>query len=424
MIRSLGSTYDTGNLLLVRVRTPLTIQSLNKYKVKIQKKSSFKFLLVLESKLVYFCYCFCFKNIEFLFTLDIPTTYFSVIYNFFRKMAEDAESQCKISEILQKLNLDRLELPEYLKKLLIYTGFDNITSLANFNENDDIIAVQHFARSELPDLLDEKEKAAFYGIYANNIGLFKIPLGHRKLLNMIVDSCKKYYKKDLSENMKRKLGSSVDLYDSKKIKVTSTEEPSTSKSDDGSQIPLENKIKDEDKLEIINHVKKITANYIRSFLNCLSDSEKKFAALSKLNSLIVEFENQIALVHCPECNFVSRTFTSITNGGKRKLVLSNFNKHYRRHFISQKSSKSKWDDKSTFIQLHMTQSPNSDLTLDAPDLVDYRSPNNLKNEGNWSGSYSYTLEDPTVPEETVMSDPLSDADDLMIKLECEDDKSM
>ena len=121
------------------------------------------------------------------------------------------EGECQISNILKQLNLENLGFPTYLKKLLIYTGFDTIASLAQFKENEDFDAVQNFAASKLPKLIPESEKFFFYGIYARHVEEFQIPLGHRKLLNILIEYCKIYFKEqfptkndNINDKIKRK----------------------------------------------------------------------------------------------------------------------------------------------------------------------------------------------------------------------------
>ncbi|KAJ8959555.1 hypothetical protein NQ314_006238 [Rhamnusium bicolor] len=80
-------------------------------------------------------------------------------------------------------------IPKYLRQLLIYNGFDNITSLSEFNEQD-LLNLEAFAKKVLPKLMkDEVDRKQFYGIYAEDIELFSIASGHKKLLYKFVKQC-------------------------------------------------------------------------------------------------------------------------------------------------------------------------------------------------------------------------------------------
>ena len=74
---------------------------------------------------------------------------------------EGSSTHC-FDQLLEMWNLDDLKLPLYLKKLLIYTGYDNVYSISHITD-DDIKAITNYARDELPVLLDEKEKTIFMG---------------------------------------------------------------------------------------------------------------------------------------------------------------------------------------------------------------------------------------------------------------------
>ena len=64
----------------------------------------------------------------------------------------------EIQEILGDFDIP---WPDYLIKLLIYCGFDNIYSISKFKE-ENFSDLENFAHGCLPSILDDNEKKKFF----------------------------------------------------------------------------------------------------------------------------------------------------------------------------------------------------------------------------------------------------------------------
>lgn len=91
-----------------------------------------------------------------------------------------------LNHIIEELST---EFPNYLLKLLVACGWDNISSLSQLADAH-IEDMEKFAREDLPLLLEENEKKVFFGIYAKQPHLFKISAGHKQLLACLSAHCK------------------------------------------------------------------------------------------------------------------------------------------------------------------------------------------------------------------------------------------
>lgn len=81
-------------------------------------------------------------------------------------------------------------MPEYLKSLLIYSGFDNMLSISKMGP-EDVENMEHFAKTVLSRVLDDNQKRKLFGIYTRNIDLFKISDGHKKIISCLQEEAKK-----------------------------------------------------------------------------------------------------------------------------------------------------------------------------------------------------------------------------------------
>ncbi|CAG9773365.1 unnamed protein product [Ceutorhynchus assimilis] len=250
-----------------------------------------------------------------------------------------------LRKVLSKLKLT-FDIPTYLIDLLEYTGFDNITALALFEE-EDYKKLEDFAKNDLALLFNDEEKLNFFGIYSRNIPMFKIVEGHKKILALLIKACK--YKleseKKQSLNIPRKRSAIVSNNSNKKRKIIKVTDASTSKeiisSEDlnsSSELLIDT---DEDTIQtqnIIDHVKHVVTSYQKKFLNTLNNEEEKNATTLALEKMKVEVKDHCALVQCVKCEFVSKAYCKLENN-RKKWVLSNVNRHFKTHF--KKNSKAK-----------------------------------------------------------------------------------
>lgn len=89
----------------------------------------------------------------------------------------------KLHILLKRCNI---ELPDYLIRLLYYTGYDNVISLMEIN-NESIENMEDFAKTKLNKLLKGPERDTFFGIFTEDVNLFEVVPGHKQLLFSLRD---------------------------------------------------------------------------------------------------------------------------------------------------------------------------------------------------------------------------------------------
>lgn len=282
----------------------------------------------------------------------------------------------KIDKLIEKLNFQDV-IPNYLKQLLLFTGYDNLISICRINE-ESIQKMEIFAREKLPLLLTPEQKQDFFGIYVTKEQHFEISFGHKELLNVLVEKSRRFLECTDAEttqektleclcgasqhqsisNIKRKY-LSKDIDKNTKRNKNNFDNASTINTSRNESSPLT----EDNKSKAVNHIKKVILNYVNKFLQNIDYEEaKKSQILSNLNNICVEIKNQTAHIKCTECNFVSKTFTQIENG-KYKWVLSNFNKHFKTHFKTHsKNKKSQNMTKNSNILSFVQVNPKPNIT--------------------------------------------------------------
>lgn len=95
------------------------------------------------------------------------------------------------AEFLKILKETSTTLLDYLSRLLIHCGWDNIDSFSMLTENC-FIEMEQFAKTILIELLNENKKTKFFGIFARDPSLFQIPPGHKILIFKLSDRSRSY----------------------------------------------------------------------------------------------------------------------------------------------------------------------------------------------------------------------------------------
>jgi len=191
----------------------------------------------------------------------------------------------KIDKLIEKLNFQDV-IPNYLKQLLLFTGYDNLVSICRINE-ESIQKMEIFAREKLPLLLTSEQKQDFFGIYVTKEQYFEIPFGHKELLNVLVKKSRKFLEgtdaettqeKNLdcgaqyqsTSNIKRKY-SNKDLDKNTKRNKNNLDDISTINTP--KNVPCS--LTEDDKSKAINHIKKVILNYVIKFLRNIDYEEAK-----------------------------------------------------------------------------------------------------------------------------------------------------
>uniref|UniRef100_V5G1R7 Uncharacterized protein n=1 Tax=Anoplophora glabripennis TaxID=217634 RepID=V5G1R7_ANOGL len=98
---------------------------------------------------------------------------------------EDCEGNFKnqSAEFFERISNElKIEIPLFIKNILIVNGLDNSVSFQNLTQ-DDLAELENFVRNDLAELVDETEFENYFGIlYKRNPKKFKFLLGHKKIL--------------------------------------------------------------------------------------------------------------------------------------------------------------------------------------------------------------------------------------------------
>lgn len=242
-----------------------------------------------------------------------------------------------------------LELPQYLLKLLLYTGFDNVLSISLMDESK-ISYLETFAKKELCEILEGDDRKSFFGIYENKVNLFRILEGHKLLLKMLINRCKleckeknKQKRKQIEENENTQESSEKRLCKTRNLNV------GFSQGSTSSVCTTANESANEEGVEVSNnpdrfdksHIEYVSKTYIVNLLKREADSLplhiKK--CLKEIDKPVVKLKgNDFAEITCPCCMKIVKICSKPMKSG-RKWVLSNFNKHLKIH-LSDRSAAS------------------------------------------------------------------------------------
>lgn len=93
-----------------------------------------------------------------------------------------------------------ITIPDYMKNLLTVAGFESSALIATMDENT-IEEVEVFAKKELQNIVSAKDIVKYYGFtYQNHPEKFKFVVGHKKILHMLIQFCKKQATKANEKN--------------------------------------------------------------------------------------------------------------------------------------------------------------------------------------------------------------------------------
>lgn len=90
--------------------------------------------------------------------------------------------------IFKRFETDKnIKIPDYIKNLLIYTGFDNELTLGKM-EVEDIAEIERIGREIMP-LLEEERLFKYLGYFQDCPEKFCIFPGHKKILQELIAFC-------------------------------------------------------------------------------------------------------------------------------------------------------------------------------------------------------------------------------------------
>jgi len=115
-----------------------------------------------------------------------------------------------------------LTLPPWLKKMLVINGYNNSTVIGIIDDKD-IVNIEEFGRTTLPDIIESSEYGEYYGVFKNNITKFKILDGFKKQLMLVVNYYKKINMNKVEDEVKdkRKYSDINKINEAKRVKKNS-----------------------------------------------------------------------------------------------------------------------------------------------------------------------------------------------------------
>ncbi|KAK4886217.1 hypothetical protein RN001_002488 [Aquatica leii] len=193
-------------------------------------------------------------------------------------MDAEADKQDVTEMVSTHPNIETLfaefHIPEGLKKLLTYSGFDNIYSVSVMKENDkDFKQLETFARKDLSNILEPNEFTEIYGIYTKNINLHKIPSGHKMQLTALIEKCYLMLRRKSTKNQtKRKVCGCVCTCVAETNREISI--PKRRRGDESNVLStLDTRTHTDQKEKIVSHIKKTVLSYIKKVIGQSGDQE-------------------------------------------------------------------------------------------------------------------------------------------------------
>jgi len=158
------------------------------------------------------------------------------------------------------------KLQPSLKKCLIANGFDSPYIISKIDETD-IANTEEFARTTLPELIDESDYEAYYGIFKNKVSKFKFLDGHKKQLSLIIE----FYKNQFVKTQNAKIRSNIYKLSDKPGQIKNKKLPEKQKS--AVKVHIFNTNLTEEKKIIEKNVKEWTKKYDPQNTDNVSDND-------------------------------------------------------------------------------------------------------------------------------------------------------
>ncbi|KAF5286450.1 hypothetical protein FQA39_LY16300 [Lamprigera yunnana] len=241
-------------------------------------------------------------------------------------MSEENSSglQCDQPDIISQLGTEfNVMLPEYLKTLLLFSGFDDLYSLSKIPDNE----IESFARRDFFEIGTVEEVQKVYAsVYRN--------MFQKKIEDKNIESKRQAVlknKKKTSTSQGNSEGNSKSRFEARLHCVEeSIHEEETSK--DFNAVNAEQK------------VQKIAEKYIKDLSKTSVSNELKDKLLKGSRDIYVEYRNESSVkIFFPAkpCRTITNVTTGLTKPGL-KWILSNFNRHFKiKHFTESEKEPQK-----------------------------------------------------------------------------------
>ena len=134
-------------------------------------------------------------------------TYFGILFlvSLDAENEDDCSSNCEHKSELENLNKltspDDNKIPDnlwkifpvkgqYIKNILIYSGYETFDLIIKLKDDSELTEAISFVK-EMSEIMDEKEKRANFGIFANHPDKLRIILGLKPVISRFIESVEK-----------------------------------------------------------------------------------------------------------------------------------------------------------------------------------------------------------------------------------------
>lgn len=227
----------------------------------------------------------------------------------------------------------QIKVPEFLKNLLIFTGYDNAFIIQDLDSNS-LTAIENIARSHIPNLF-QGSLEQYLGHFHTKPNEFFIMPGHKKLLEKLSNYAKKQMAKKTTENM---IEDDLGICNKERAQKNnvSNEKKTILKSERQKRYPTK---------ESINIIVKDGGNSSENVREKASRWLKEFIKTNLKDAGVVDILNKIDTIKikmlspnmCYITCFVCKNDTKIYKN-KDSWTLSNFHKHFKTHFRDLKEN--------------------------------------------------------------------------------------
>ncbi|KAK4880666.1 hypothetical protein RN001_008812 [Aquatica leii] len=172
------------------------------------------------------------------------------------KMEIDEASTSRSAHFFDELeNEMKVKLPVYLKNILSINGYESNLTLSHIS-NEDIAQIESFGKKIAPKIIPEEKHEEYLGVFSKHPEHFQIVAGHKKLIFLILEQCKRRLEiHDSSEEPRNRARNQLSLETSKPEYVTK-EIPS--------ETHLQNSVADENLGEEKNCIERALKNWLKS----------------------------------------------------------------------------------------------------------------------------------------------------------------
>ncbi|CAG9769748.1 unnamed protein product [Ceutorhynchus assimilis] len=245
-----------------------------------------------------------------------------------------------------------IKIPEILKNLLKSCGYENEALIAGMTKAT-ITEIEKFARTDLFQLIDEEDRAKYYGIYSKNPKIYKMLPAHQQVLLWMIEHFKKKrksHKKEIQASAPREAPTNREGPPKKRSKTSVESSELLSDESQEEELHSENNAREiTNQKPVVNRAVNLTDENALIFRNLKKWAKSKakadlwetlqhkFDDIKIVTSL--DQQEMFSKVTC-FCNATYKLPKILKPGKKQKSwIYSNFHTHFMtKHFKTQTTS--------------------------------------------------------------------------------------